>query len=163
MLTMTFEEFERGEWADGKEQECSIYVIKDGETFLYIGKTRQHVLDRWFGACGHMPYGDYEYRSFFSTIGRRIADNMPDSKKYTVELYSLEEAKETVRAEIEERNFCYDRIGLGYCEQLMILKHKPFDNTTYNPSPQTWQGKEDKLTFREPFNVGLFLEEAPNA
>lgn len=129
MLEMTFSEFEKYAKVCGNDSPHDIYIISDAEQKLYIGITRDHIVNRWFGSLGHMPYNLPS--CFFSSIGRRIADNKPLSGSYTVTLLSLEEGREIVREEIDP-NYTLSRVGLEEVEKLLIYKYEPLDNYIHN-------------------------------
>ena len=140
---MTFKEFAKGEWCDNnKGCEYSLYMVKDGNDALYIGISHDHIYNRWFNpGRAHMPGLRYKISDWcFSTIGRRIADNRPESEQYTIGLFTLDEVRELLQTEIKELNLYSPAMDLEYCEELLIAKMEPFDNTTCNPRPRCWQG-----------------------
>jgi hypothetical protein len=90
-VKMTFRKFIEG--FDGAH---NLYIISRGETTLYVGISTVGVWNRWFASRGsHMVYvgpRDNLRLAGFSSIGKEMAENMPASLEWNVELryYGLE-------------------------------------------------------------------------
>lgn len=107
MLSLTFKEFMKGNYGEkiGKyysETDHKLYVIRNGDDILYVGISKSGIWNRWFGGLGRMKKinGRWWWKDL---ISREIIEHMPESLKYTIELYSLDELFEIFKDEIGER------------------------------------------------------------
>jgi len=88
-----------GDILDGNEPETSghcIYVVRDRDTVLYVGKSERNVTDRIRRHLG----------VFYETaLGRLIQDNLPESRDWLVELLTLNNCAGFVRQVFPEYEF----------------------------------------------------------
>jgi hypothetical protein len=95
-------------WPDGWEK-ATLYAFRDGETIFYVGKTvdiytrlTEHVTGEWHGGWGG-----------YRPLTELIADNLPDSLDWVIEL-------------------CSTKDDLGDAEAAMIGTMRPVLNTMHN-------------------------------
>lgn len=94
MIAITFRDFYNERYNE-PDDGYSIYVIKDGETALYVGMSRVSVYGRWFGFGGHMMHGKGGYPVAVSdTISQRIETNYPESADWIIELWTVSDCIE---------------------------------------------------------------------
>jgi len=91
MLTISVGEFIDEDFClDGPESYC-IYVIRDGAIVFYVGKSVNIITRLWQHVAGELGYMLYSMRA--SELGRFIAANMPDSRKWQIDLLTLDDCR----------------------------------------------------------------------
>lgn len=152
MLEITFKEFCELEYEEDGPHE--LYVVKNGlDETLYIGITSQKIWDRWFGWNGHIFLSGaiLEGRS---SVGNKIVDHLPDSWKWKIQLWSLDDCVIFCKDEISPTRKYYN---IKYLEPFMIEKLRPALNVAYNlnpgadNTPQSEKEKELDRIYKEVF------------
>jgi hypothetical protein len=84
-LILTFAEFYEGDYHG------NLYIVWRGSQALYVGITRDHVWNRWFGNRGHISNIDGNWRADYcgSEIGKVIVKNRPESLGWKIELRNI--------------------------------------------------------------------------
>lgn len=122
-----------------------LYIIRDNlDQVLYIGIARHGISKRWFHYNGgHMSMqlknNHYVFTpSLSSDIGQYIYDMLPTSLDWIIEMWSLNDCIEFLKAEAIDRFR-----GIEGAEQLMIHKLEPYFNVHYNSgaSSKEWDIK----------------------
>jgi hypothetical protein len=129
MIELAFSEFHEQRY---REQQYCLYVVKNGSgDVLYVGISKNDVWERWFGWGGHFTW-DGDVLSGESPVGVKIENHLPDSLKWKIQLWNLEDCLE----------FCSDdfpadlsEVTIDYLEPIMIRKLFPILNATYNQNP----------------------------
>jgi hypothetical protein len=129
MIELTFLEFHEQQY---DEQQYCLYVVKNGdENTLYVGISTNNIWERWFGWGGHITWdGNVIYGE--SQIGVKIEDHLPDSLKWTIQLWSMTDCLEFCREELPTD---LPEITIHYLEPIMIRKLSPALNVTLNLNP----------------------------
>jgi len=102
-----------------------IYVFRDDDFVLYVGKTKQNIIDRLEEHLG-LTYRDQ------SQVGRLIMENTPLSRSWSVDLLTLEDCLPFVREYFPDST----GLDLEHAERATILKHSPPLNGQSNPHPR---------------------------
>lgn len=127
-LIMPFWKFAQGDYDD---KPCNLYIVWRGKQALYVGISRDNIWNRWFlGSRSHMilftptdntgkQTGPVIWRGC-SLIGQAIADNLPASKFWMIELRRVSEPekfsfgnhlKDTERELIRDLHPLFNTIG----------------------------------------------------
>lgn len=123
------------------DDDIELYIIKNKRDCLYIGISKSNVWNRWFSGFGsHMFYDARERLCGNSRIGIEISDNFPESYKWTVELWTLEDCLRFLNVPYEHikeyrqyvRPGTRIRFDIKDVEPKMIQKIHPKFNVTYN-------------------------------
>jgi hypothetical protein len=130
MIELDFESFCNQDYVS--DQHYQLYAIYNGQGDpLYIGISRQNIWLRWFGFGGHMIY-DRGRLLGLSGIGAKIVDHLPDSLRWKIQLWTVEDCIE----------YCKDilpsagrKLSIDVIEPFMIKKLSPILNGTYNLNP----------------------------
>lgn len=101
------------------------------DDILYIGISTRDVWERWFGWGGHMIW-DGKVISGESSVGMKIENHLPDSLKWKIQLWTLNDYKKFCRNELRGDA---DDITIHDIEPIMIKKLSPALNCTFNLSP----------------------------
>ena len=129
MIELTFQEFQAQQYQD--EGFC-LYVIKNRRgDILYIGISTNSIWERWFAWGGHMVWdGKVIYGE--SPIGVKIEDHLPDSLRWRIQLWTLDDCIQLCRQELP-----LDTSGMTIrdVEPIMIQKLSPALNVTFNLNP----------------------------
>lgn len=97
---------------------CNLYIVKYQGIVLYVGISRDHVYNRWFGIRGHIhTTPDGRWINADSTIGELVVLNQPQSHEWEIEVMEI------------------DNKLLGIKERELIGKYHPCANKTYNLKP----------------------------
>ena len=114
------------------EQQFCLYVLKNAsEDVLYVGISVNDIWERWFGWGGHMLWdGIVIYGE--SPIGIKIENYLPDSLKWKIQLWNLNDCLEFCKEEIPIDN---STITIHDIEPIMIRKLSPALNGTHNINP----------------------------
>jgi len=99
-----------------------IYVFRDDDFILYVGKTEQNVIDRLEEHLG------LTYRSE-SKVGRLVKDNAPGSHCWHIDLMTLDDCAPFVRRHFSTS----EEMDVRLAEQAMILEYAPPLNRESNP------------------------------
>jgi hypothetical protein len=117
MRKMTFKKFFETDW---DEKDYELYILKKGKSVLYIGITERGIWNRWFGQRGHMPRNGWGEFFHGSQAGRAVIENFPESWKWTMEVWSL--------------NDCIKFLGIPYNRHFTIHNVEPFMIEHLHPS-----------------------------
>ncbi|CAG0994651.1 hypothetical protein ANRL3_03033 [Anaerolineae bacterium] len=102
-----------------------IYVFRDNDFVLYVGKTEHNVIDRLSEHLG------LTYRSE-SHIGRLVKENVPEAHRWQIDLLTLDDCTSFVK-----RHFPTNKaIDVRLAEQAVILEFAPPLNHESNPHPR---------------------------
>ena len=80
--------------------DCVVYIVRDADLVLYVGKSEANVVDR---LLSHIGEGDFGWTGT-SSLGRLIKANMPESGDWQIELLTPEECLSII-----EQSFAYRR------------------------------------------------------
>lgn len=128
MISLTFGEFAKGEYPDDMSEPYVMYIISNGgATPLYVGISTLNVWNRWFSArkCHMLDMHDGQWLGM-SRIGQLVADNIPGSLAWRVELLTQKDCQARLEEEIKLSTFV--RFGLHTLESMMIKKLQPSVN-----------------------------------
>ena len=114
-----------------------LYLVRDGEVVFYIGQASS-IYDR---LETHLGIGDWGKQA--SRLGRLVSGNLPESRDWVIELYSLEDCEQLTIGHMvdigvvwfNEELYYNAGGGVDFAEQSLIALHHPCLNTTYNPDP----------------------------
>jgi hypothetical protein len=109
--------------AFAKAAVCSIYVVRDGDTVFYVGKSDSGVLERLGVHLGEPFRG----RTSKSDLGLLIEANLPESKRWIVELYTADECRWAIP---QADTFVF--IPSGIAESCLIRRLRPCLNVAGN-------------------------------
>jgi hypothetical protein len=114
------------------EQQFCLYVVKNAsEDVLYVGISVNDIWERWFGWGGHMLWdGNVIYDE--SPIGVKIENYLPDSLKWKIQLWNLNDCLEFCKEELLNDS---STITIHDIEPIMIRKLSPALNGTHNLNP----------------------------
>jgi len=94
MITYKIKEFLNSEKEiDYTDNELEIYVVRNDSEILYVGMASYGIYRRWFIDPGHHLYindSNIPIRGN-SKIGNKIIDNLPQSMKWTIDLWSIKD------------------------------------------------------------------------
>ena len=128
MIEITFEDFHEHNF---DEEGFVLYVLRNGlDDALYVGISRKNIWSRWFAFGGHMIW-DGKYIIGQSAVGQKIVDQLPDSLKWKIQLWMLQDCIE----------FCKDilpplrQYTIEFVEPFMIKKLSPIMNGSFNLNP----------------------------
>lgn len=129
MIELTFQEFHEQQY---REQQYCLYVVKNGNNdILYVGISTNNIWERWFSWGGHMTWdGKVIYGE--SPIGTKIENHLPDSLKWKIQLWSLEDCLEFCRDKLPDDS---SAMTIRDIEPIMIQKLHPALNVMYNLHP----------------------------
>lgn len=153
MIELTFLEFHEQQY---DEQQCCLYVVRNGsEDILYVGISTNDIWERWFGWGGHMTWdGKVIYGE--SPIGVKIGNHLPDSLKWKIQLWTLNDCLEFCREELPTSQ---PEITIHHLEPIMIQKLSPALNATHNLNPgKDTTPKSRKEVEREKLLDSLYKE-----
>jgi hypothetical protein len=148
MIEITFEDFHESNF---QGEGFRLYVLKNGlDDALYVGISRSNIWNRWFAFGGHLIW-DGKYIVGQSAVGEKIVDHLPDSLKWKIQLWTLEDCIE----------FCIDVVPpsrqytIEAVEPFMIKKLSPVLNVSYNLHP----GKDTTLKSKKEIKSEKYLDE----
>lgn len=123
---------------------CYIYVVRDGDTVFYVGQTKRGIINRILEHCGGGQIPD------FSSLGRLILENAPESHHWQVEMLTLEDCGLLGKGDLDTM--------IDAAEERTIRQFRPCLNVANNPEPgalppdyerieehRHWQAMADKL------------------
>lgn len=125
MQTITIEDVMR-DTADTQGEVYCIYVIRDNATVFYVGKANRHIIDRLrehLGLSQRTPTP--------SSTGEFVKANAPESDKWQVELFTLDDCAPHVKTVFPN----FKRWDVEVAEKAMIRTLRPCLNGTYNFDP----------------------------
>jgi hypothetical protein len=102
-----------------------IYVFRDGDFILYVGKTDQNIIDRLEEHLG-LTFRDS------SLIGKLVEDNAPLSYSWHIDLMTLENCESIVHRHFPTCQMFDSRIA----EKALIWEYSPALNRESNPNPR---------------------------
>ena len=129
MIELTFLDFHEQKY---EENRYRLYVMKNAlGDILYVGISTDNIWFRWFGWGGYMTWdGKVIYGE--SPIGEKIENHLPDSLKWKIQLWTLDDCL----------NFCRDKLPadtthltIRDIEPMMIQELRPALNVIYNLNP----------------------------
>ena len=129
MIELTFQEFHEQQY---KEDRFCLYIVKNRQgDVLYIGISTINVWERWFAWSGHMVWdGKVIYGE--SPIGVKIEDHLPDSLRWKIQLWTLDDCIQFCRMELPEDTLA---LTIGDIEPIMIQKLSPALSIIFNLHP----------------------------
>ena len=129
MIELTFLEFHEHQY---QEDGFRLYVIKNrNNDVLYIGISTNNIWERWFGFGGHLVWdGKIIYGE--SSIGLKIEDHLPDSLRWKIQLWTLQDCINFGRSELSKNT---SALTIRDVEPIMIQKLSPALNVIYNLHP----------------------------
>jgi hypothetical protein len=136
MIEITFFDFHEHDY---KYDRYCLYVMKNGSGgILYVGISTNDVWVRWFGWGGHLMWdGNVIYGE--STIGEKIENHLPESLRWKIQLWTLEDCQKYCGQEIavadSAKTFEEYKQAILDIEPFMIRKIRPALNKTYNLRP----------------------------
>lgn len=107
-----------------------IYVFRDEDFILYVGKTQENIIDR---LEAHMGLTDRSE----SLVGKLVEDNAPLSYHWSIDLYTIDECVAMIRRHYPKARI----IDIDLVESAMILEHSPALNQQINPHPRALPSK----------------------
>lgn len=112
-----------------------VYIVRDGETVLYVGKTRWYSLHHRM----QMHLGRSGPSKTPSNLGKHILENLPASNQWQVDIFSLGD----INAFLQHVGVVRKVRKLETAEQVMIIYHHPLLNINE-------QGDEEEMRSRYP-------------
>lgn len=110
-----------------------IYLVREGKTVFYIGKTQDHIVTRLRQHCG------LEWNGDDSELGKLVNDSLPDSLRWTVEFISFRDCMRRFSQTIailenmlNEQNI---DLAVNFTEKYLIRAYAPCLNRAHNPFP----------------------------
>jgi len=128
MQKLTMQKFINGDYTEKGE---SLYMVRDGETLLYIGISKANIANRWLGYRGHVYRNHNGELTGTSTIGQVVADNMPESLTWTMELWTVNDCIAYLDDKTPKSR------ELESLERSLIQELTPLFNTVHNRTPQS--------------------------
>ena len=124
MLDLTFAEFYGANYDDSHD--VGVYVVKNGDA-LYVGMSSSNIWNRWFYGTfrSHMEQDVSGMWYGYSAIGRKIADNMPESWNWHIELWRVEDCVNFFGDYLATVGFRTDRIDVRAAEQILMKHYNP--------------------------------------
>jgi hypothetical protein len=106
---------------DAEEGQATVYVVRDGETVLYVGKATAGIRERWLcSRSPHISVNGFGWHAY-SSIGWTITEHLPQSRCWQIDLYTAEECQEIIK-----RHFPYcDHRSTNYAELALIQELRP--------------------------------------
>jgi hypothetical protein len=135
MILLTFREFVKGEFEDGEEY-YELYVVKNAIEILYVGISQSGIWNRWFGGFGRMHQRESGCWYGYDDISKEIAENMPASLDWIVELWTTEDCMKMFEEKIKSAGFVADRLTIKDYEHWMIEKLRPELNIIFADYPR---------------------------
>lgn len=164
MITATIGELLDGKLDDLDRRGHRLYLVRDGETVFYIGKSRNPIDRLWqhlgLALTGGVLWSEY----FMSQLGHLVKANLPEARSWQVELLTLEECTPVV---LERMPYLAGRWE-SWCqklpdsaaddaEQALIELHGPCLNVMHNrrktPLPTCYKSPWPRIA-----NEGIKLE-----
>lgn len=142
-----------GDLLDGVELETRghrIYLVRDNDVVFYVGKSDVGVLGR---LSDHLGRGDWRPGSP-SILGELILDNLPESRAWQVELFTVLDCEDAIQRYFPHTSFkgTWYLYASDDAEKALIWDHRPCLNTTYNYDgqrlPDRYRNKEDEKAMR---------------
>jgi len=147
MIEITFEDFHEHNF---HEEGFVLYVLKNGlDDPLYVGISRNNIWSRWFAFGGHMIW-DGKYIIGQSAVGQKIVDQLPDSLKWKIQLWMLQDCIEVCKDILPPLR----QYTIEFVEPFMIKKLSPILNGSYNLQP----GKDTTPKSKKEIERGKFLD-----
>jgi hypothetical protein len=139
-----------GELLDGAEFDTRghrVYLVRDADVVFYIGKSDAGILGR---LGEHLGRGGWR-RGSPSLLGQLILDNLPASRTWQVELFTVPDCRDAIQKHFPYLKFP-ERWDSDMAEQALIWEHRPCLNTAHNYDgqklPERYQNKEDEEAAR---------------
>ncbi len=71
-----------------------LYVVRNKSNILYVGISKSGIWNRWFGSRGRLTKNIYDEWLYTDSISSFIVKNMPQSLKYSIDLWTIEECRD---------------------------------------------------------------------
>jgi hypothetical protein len=101
-----------------------IYVVRDGRFTFYIGQSKRDVITR-FHEHLHKP----------SLLGQIIQLNLPDSRQWLVDFYTLADCRPFIKQKSLFPMQAWEHFDMDMAEIAMIKQLRPILNQDFNPNP----------------------------
>ena len=129
MIEIDFETFHNQDFV---EEGYDLYVMKNGlGDTLYVGISKQSIWTRWFGWNGHILWSENAIEGI-TPVGRKIVDHFPDSLRWKIQLWTLEDCLAFCKDVLPTINIS----SVDFIERYMIQKLSPILNGSYNLQPR---------------------------
>jgi len=106
--------------------DACIYLIRDGDTVFYVGKSTRGVVNRILAHCGLSTRG-----SLRDNLGEFIFCNRPDSLTWQADLFTFEDCKPIIAEVFPNQK----RIDIDWAELALITRYRPCLNRAGNTDP----------------------------
>jgi hypothetical protein len=148
MIEIEFESFHNQDFV---EEGYALYVMKNGlGDALYVGISQQSIWTRWFAWNGHILWSANAIEGN-SAVGRKIVDHLPESLRWKIQLWTLEDCVAFCRDVLPSSNIP----SIDFIEPYMIQKLSPILNGSYNLQP----GKDTTLKSKTEIERQRVLDE----
>lgn len=125
MVTITVADVLNNTLLESGWEKFHLYVFRDGDFVLYVGKTDQNIIDRLEEHLG-LTYRDS------SIVGRLVEENVPESKRWLIDLRTVDECEPFVQYHFP----ACKGLDVEIAERSLILQFSPPLNTQSNPHPK---------------------------
>lgn len=148
MMTITVAEVIENTLPDSGWGSFCIYVFRDQDFVLYVGKTEQNIIDRLEDHLG------LSYRPG-SLVGQLVDDNAPESHKWQIDLLTSDDCRSIVAKHFPSAQ----SVDVLTIERAVIMEFRPPLNRQSNPNarplpPRYTHGRESRMreVHRKVFN-----------
>jgi len=149
MIEIDFQDFHDKNY---EETEYQLYVMKNGlGDVLYVGISKWSIWERWFGWSGHLVWLD-NCVTGNTSVGQKIVDHLPDSLKWKIQLWTLEDCVDLCKDEFHISS----SPDISFFEPIMINNLSPILNVSYNIHP----GKDKTPRSKKEIEREKLLDEA---
>jgi hypothetical protein len=124
MLTITVDDVLNDKLPDSGWGKFRIYVFRDQDFILYVGKTEQNIIDR---IEEHLGLSSHREESH---VGQLVVDNLPHSLEWCIDLLTLDDCEPVVQHHFAVTHNADVRLT----EQAMIREYSPPLNRESNPN-----------------------------
>jgi|WetSurMetagenome_2_1015567.scaffolds.fasta_scaffold504653_2 hypothetical protein len=146
MKSMTFDDF-----YNSLEDDCNdfvLYVVRTFSEVIYVGISNRGIWNRWFGYRGRMWKDANNKWCGKDLVGQEIAEHVPDSLQYIIQLYTLDDLYEAIKDDCpiryHDRDYLENSWVLNSIEAMMIEKLKPALNVMSNRHQRSLHPAEDE-------------------
>jgi len=120
-----FPDYGTDKMLDSRDCNFTIYVVRNGDDVFYVGKSDDDCFTRLRTHLGC----DFRGQRSLSTLGEFVIRNLPESRRWIVELYTNEDTKTVVPKRMYEG---FSWWPTDWAETAMIQTLKPYLNVTLN-------------------------------
>jgi len=133
MISLPFEKFMAGKYADNVRSPFTLYMVFKGSECLYIGITTNNPFNRWFNnGYSHCLINIYGELQGQSTIGKMVAESMPGSNKWEIQLWTTKDCIEWLVLNRPEKYKRLKEADIHSLEPIIIQEFKPSENVIFN-------------------------------